>query len=272
MRGQGDGVTGLPLGEFLEHAADHRLHRPQHIVLLDEAHLDVELVELARQAVGARILVAEARRDLEVAIEAGHHQELLVLLRRLRQGVELAGVNARRHQEVARAFGARGGEDRRLELEETLALHAPAHRIDDPAAQHDVGVQLFAPQVEEAVLEPGVLGVRQVAEDRQRQLAGRPEHFDVAHVNLDQAGRHVGIFGALGALADLAVDPHDVFGAQLFGLLEGGRIRIDHALGDAVMVAKIDEQHAAVVADAMAPARQADRLPRSLVIRMRTNQ
>ena len=84
----------LALGELLEHAGDHRLDGCENVVLLDEAHLEIELVELAGQPVGARVLVAETGRDLEVAIEAGHHQELLVLLRRLRQRVELARMNA----------------------------------------------------------------------------------------------------------------------------------------------------------------------------------
>jgi len=48
-----------------------------------KAHLDIELIELARTAVGARVLVAEARRDLEIAVEARDHDELLELLRRL---------------------------------------------------------------------------------------------------------------------------------------------------------------------------------------------
>ena len=60
----------LAVGEGLEHAADHRLHRREHVVLRDEAHLHVELVELAGQPVGARVLVAEAWRDLEIAVEA----------------------------------------------------------------------------------------------------------------------------------------------------------------------------------------------------------
>ena len=42
----------------------------EHVVLRDEGHLEVELVELAGRAVGARVLVAEARRDLEIAVEA----------------------------------------------------------------------------------------------------------------------------------------------------------------------------------------------------------
>ena len=167
-------------------------------------------------------------------------------------------MQTRRHEEVARAFRARGGEDRRLELEESLLLHAPAKRINDLSAQHDVLVQLVAPQVEEPISEPRILGIGLVAEHRQRQIASRPQNFDVAHVNLDQAGRHFGIFGAGRAFAHPSVDPDDEFGAQLFRFAEGGRIRIDHALGEAVMVAQIDEQQAAVVADAMAPAGKPD--------------
>src|SRR5204863_6052620 len=118
-----------------------------------------ELVKLAGRAVGARVLVAKAWRDLEVAVEARDHGELLELLRRLRQRVELAGMQARRHQEVARAFRRGRGQDRRLELEETLLLHAAADRIDDLAALDDVGVQLLATQVEETVFQPYVLRI-----------------------------------------------------------------------------------------------------------------
>ena len=106
----------LAVGELLEHAGDHRLHGVPDVFLRDEAHLEVELVELARQAVGARVFVAEARRDLEVAVEARHHQQLLVLLRRLRQREELAGMDAARHEEVARAFRRRRRQDRRRVL------------------------------------------------------------------------------------------------------------------------------------------------------------
>ena len=58
-------AVGVNAGELLEDAGDHRLHGGKDVVLLNKAHLYVELIELARQAVGARILVAEARRDLE---------------------------------------------------------------------------------------------------------------------------------------------------------------------------------------------------------------
>src|SRR3546814_2769764 len=80
---RGDGLADAGEGrELLEHAVQHRLHGGEHVLLRDEAHLEIELVELAGAAVVAAVLVAEAGRDLEVAVEARHHQQLLELLRR----------------------------------------------------------------------------------------------------------------------------------------------------------------------------------------------
>ena len=42
--------------------------------------------------------------DLEIAVKAGGHQQLLELLRRLRQGVEFARMVSGRHQVVPGAF------------------------------------------------------------------------------------------------------------------------------------------------------------------------
>ncbi len=163
-------------------------------------------------------------------------------------------MHARRHQEVARSLRRGGGEDRRLELEEAQGLHPLAQRIDDPAAQHDIGVQLLAAQIEEAIAQPRLLRIGKIAEHRQRQLGRRAQHLDLGHIDLDQAGRHVRVLGACGALAHLAVESRDPFGTQLLRVFEGRRVGIDHALGEAVMVAQIDEQNPAVVANAVAPA------------------
>ncbi len=61
------------LRELFEYAVQHRLDGSENIVLRDEAHLQVELIELARATVGARVLVAKTWRDLEIAVEARHH-------------------------------------------------------------------------------------------------------------------------------------------------------------------------------------------------------
>ena len=258
MRGNGQ-RRDRPRAELLEHAVQHRLDRREHVLLGDERHFEIELVELARRTVGPRILVAEARGDLEVAVEAGHHDELLELLRGLRQGVEFARMDAARHQEVAGAFGRARGEDRCLEFGEPLLDHAPADAGDDGGAQHDVAVHLLAAEIEETVAKPGILGVVLLAEHRHRQLRGDGLHGQLADAQLDMAGRDRVVDRVVAALDDGARDRHDALRAQ--GVDRGKRLRpaLDDALGDAVVVAEIDEEQMAVVALAVDPAREARR-------------
>ncbi len=85
------------------------------------------------------------------------------------------------------------------------------------SAQHDVLVQFFAAQIEEAVAQPHILGIGLVAEHGNRQFGGRSQHLDFGHIDLNKAGRHFGVFGPGGALADDSVDAHDPFGAQFLG-------------------------------------------------------
>ena len=153
--------------------------------------------------------------------------------------------------------GEGGGEDRRLEFEEAALLHAPADRIDDLATLDDIGVQLLAAQIEEPVFQADVFGVIMLAEDRHRQFVGGTEHFEIGDEDLDHAGGQIAVLGPFRAPTHLAVEPHHPFRAQRLRQLEGGGIGIHHALRDAVMVAQIDEQHAAMVADAVAPAGKA---------------
>src|SRR5207248_10426983 len=59
----------------------------KHRLLPRKGHLQVDLAEL-RLTIRAQVFVAEASSDLEVAIEAGDHQNLLENLRRLGQRIE----------------------------------------------------------------------------------------------------------------------------------------------------------------------------------------
>ena len=121
---------------------------------------------------------------------------------------------------------------------------------------HDIGVQRFAPEIEEAISEPRILGIVRLAEHRQRQLLGFGQDLEALDPDLDLAGRQVGI-DRLGRARDhLAVDAHHPFRLQPLRLLEGRRMRVGHGLGQAVMVAEIDEQQPAMIAQAMHPARQ----------------
>ena len=105
-------------------------------VLGHEAHLQVQLREL-RLAVAAQVLVAQAARDLEVAVHARDHQQLLELLRALRQGVDAARLEARGHDEVARALRCGLDEQRRLDLHEAGRVVGLADGLHHAAARQD---------------------------------------------------------------------------------------------------------------------------------------
>lgn len=71
------------LPDFNQHALEQRVD----VLPRDERGLDVHLGEL-HLAIRPQVLVAEAAGDLEVAVKASDHQELLHLLRRLWQRVD----------------------------------------------------------------------------------------------------------------------------------------------------------------------------------------
>ncbi len=126
-------------------------------------------------------------------------------------------------------------------------------------------MQRLAAQVEEAVGEAQVLRVVGLAEHRDGQLLGLRQHLDLGGVDLDLAGRQLGVDGAGGPVADLAVDADHPLRADLLGRLEGGAVGVGDDLGQAVVVAQVDEQHAAVVAHAVHPAGQTDWVPPSVL-------
>jgi hypothetical protein len=156
--------------------------------------------------VGAEVLVAVAARDLEVAFEAAHHQQLLEQLRALRQRIEGTGLQAGGHEEVARALRGGARQRRRLDLDEVARDQHRAHRRRDLRAQlQRVGARLPT-QVQIAVGEPGLL-VRLVIELKRQHLAWG-EHREARRLDLDLARGDRLVDVARGALADDARDPH----------------------------------------------------------------
>ena len=123
--------AAIPSGELLEGCSNDILYNSEDFVLRGIGHFDIELVEFARAAVGACGFVAEARRDLEVLIEARDHEKLLEHLRSLRQSVEHSAMDSARHEIVARSFGRRRSEDGSLKLVEAFLPHLLAQELDD---------------------------------------------------------------------------------------------------------------------------------------------
>ena len=73
--------------------ACHILKQTDYILLVNKAHLAVNLCEL-RLAVSSEVLIAEALCNLEIAVETTHHQQLLQCLWTLWQSIELSRIHA----------------------------------------------------------------------------------------------------------------------------------------------------------------------------------
>ena len=208
--------------------------------------------------IGAGVFVAEAGRDLEIAVEARHHQQLLEHLRRLGKRIEFAGVHAAGHQIIARAFRAAGGEDRRLEFHEALIDHAATHTRNHIGAQHNVVVQTLTTQIEEAIAQADVFRIFRIAEYGHRKLlrGGLKRHFTCADFNLTR--RQICIHGFSGTRHDFAGHRDNGFGAGLFKNFEGFGVDVRDDLGQAIMVSQIHEKQIAMIPLAVNPAGKAD--------------
>ena len=227
----------------------------------DERHLHVELGEL-EAAVGARGLVAQAPHDLVVAVLPADHQQLLQLLRRLRQRVEACPATAG----SARGSRASPRGCERVSIGVSTSTKPSASRCSRirrtmlrPHREHLR--HLRSAQVEVAVAQPQVLARLDAILDRERRRLRRVQHLERRGAHLDLAGREVGVVHAVGAGPHRARDADDVLGAEALGggVRLGGVLGMEHHLHDALTVAQVDEGHAAVIAPMRDPAAERDR-------------
>ena len=217
-------------------------------------------------AIGPQILVAIAAGELEIFFHASDHEDLLVLLRRLGQGVKLSGMHAAWHEEFARALRCALEERGRLDLEEALFLHEHPRRGGHPAAQAHVVDHLRPPQVEVAVLEAQFLvdlGRDFRVVDAERQHVGLVQDLQFVSQHLDKAGVDLFVLRAVGPDAHLAGDADHAFAVELGGGLKqvGRKIAgVKHRLGAAFAIPDVDENDPAQVAVGVNPAVQGDGL------------
>ena len=238
---------------------DEPLDHAEDVVLVDERHLDVDLREL-RLPVEAQVLVAEALDDLEVPVEPGDHVELLEELRALGERVELARMGPRRDEEVSGAAGRVLDHHRRLELEKPVFVEVPPRDLADPVAHPERLLEGRAAEVEVPVLQALLFaGVDRVDHLERRGLA-LVEDRELDDVDLDLPSGKLRVLVAAAALDDAAHADDPLAPQRSREVVRGARavavtaeIRIEDELRDALAVAEIDEDAAAVIAVARDP-------------------
>ena len=144
------------------------------------------------------------------------------------------------HQIVPGALGAGGGQDGGGHFQEALLGHEPPQLRHHLAAQDDVGLYRGIPQVQEPILEPGILIGLPAFVDFKGQLVvnALAQHLDVLRHHFNVAGGQLGVLalplpdGAGDGDGGLLVDALDHL-HHLFGL--------HHHLGGAVKVPQDQE-------------------------------
>ena len=174
----------------------------------------------------------------------------------LREGVELAGIHAAGNHEVAGAFRRRFDQERRFNLEETLAVKIVADLVRHPVAEHQRALERTAAQVEIAIAGADILAAIRLVLDGEGRGHRRVEYAEVRKPDLDVARRQFGVLAL--AFLDHARGLDDELTAQGGHRLADLRVgRIVHAqLRDAVAVADVNETHTAHPAAFLYPSRQ----------------
>src|SRR5262245_64851708 len=163
-------------------------------------------------------------------------------------------MHAAGDQKIARAFRRGFRQDRRFDLVETLLVEIAADGHRDPMTQADVVLQLRAPQVEIAILEPGLVGDGLIVSNVEWWRSRFVQHTEVAHANLDLSGRQTQVHRIWRSPLRLADHSYHELGADPFGALKEILVALDDDLSDAVPVAHVDEEQRSEVTDAMHPA------------------
>jgi hypothetical protein len=114
-------------------------------------------------------------------------------------------------------------------------------------------------QVEIAVLEAELVRGEVLVRESHRQRLGLVQHLELGRDHLDVSGGAIRVAGLLRPRAHASRDADDPLGAEGVGPGEERLVLgAQHHLRDAVAVAQVDEQHAAVVAPGLHPAAEHD--------------
>ena len=130
-----------------------------------------------------------------IPVEPGAHQQLLEQLWGLRQSIETARINTRRHQVVAGAFWGAGRQGWRFNVQEALVVEVVVHGLEDLTAGDDGFLHFRPAQVQITILELGFLSsINAISNIKWRGL-GLIQNLRGLNLDFDFSGFHLGIDG-----------------------------------------------------------------------------
>ena len=115
-------------------------------------------------------------------------------------------------------------------------------------------MQPVAPQIQKAIFQPHRFRRIIVFGNLKRQCVRLTEQFHIVRDDFNRAGREFGVDRFRRSGNDLARETHHGFDAPMFERAVKFPLRIDDDLREAVMIAQINKNNPAMIADAVNPA------------------
>ena len=252
--------------QLLAHHITEKAHKEafgniENVIDIDKGHFEVDLREF-RLTVRTEILVAEAACELDVAVIARDHQELLVDLRRLRQRIEFAVMHTGGDEIVSCALRRRFHHHRGLDFEEAVFIEILpcAHR--DLVAQNEILLERCSAEVEIAVFQAQLLIDLRLRGDLEGRGLCLCENAQLGDMNLDMTRCDLVRFAL--ALTHLALCQQHIFALAGRRLLKEGAVGrvVEGELHNARAVSQHDENDTALVAHGIDKAADCDGLAR----------
>src|SRR5690554_359330 len=251
-------VAQVYVQQFDKQLADHAFGQAHDPFLVHERGFDIDLGEF-RLTVGTQVFITEALGDLIVAVETGHHQQLLEQLGRLRQGKKAAFVSTAWHQIVTRTFRGCAGQDRCLDIEKAVVFQIVADVMRDFGTEPQLALNFRTTQVDIAVTQAHILTHLLVFVQLERRGFGLVQNDQFLAQHLDLAGAHLLVDGAFRTPTYGTAHFNHVFVADAVSQIEAFlTVRVEHHLSDAFTVAKVEKNHSAMVTATVYPAAECD--------------
>ena len=235
--------------------AGHILEELEHILLFHKRHLTVDLRKLGL-TVCTQVLIAETLGNLEVTVEATDHQQLLQGLGRLGQSIELSWIHTTGHHKVTGALWGRTNQNRRLHLDEVLAIQEVTNQDRHTVTQFEVLTDSGTTKIQITVLHTDIIATIGIVLDGERRRLALAQDIQFLDQYLDITRRHLGILAL--TLTDRSLHLDTELTAQFVGLFTKRCIigLVEHQLCQTIAVTQINESHTTHLTAALNPSCQ----------------
>ena len=246
-------LAEINIQQFVEHFGNHLFGGCHHFLFIHKGSFDIDLGKL-RLTLCTKVFVAEALHDLVVTVKAGHHQQLLEQLWRLRQCVERALVHTAWHQIVTCTFWGCTGQNRCFDIQKAFVFQVVAYKAGGLAAHNQLFLHLRTTEIHITVTQTHIFAYVGVAIQLERRCLGFVEDFHLFTQHFNFTGWHIGINSAFGARTHPSSHFQHIFTTGFISQCEGFFcIRVDHNLSDTFPISQIKKDNTTVVTATMHP-------------------